>query len=119
MREPPTTGPLVARDGAVLVDAGRCPALHRALRRDAERRRLEREEWARVCEMRRAGDLDAADKLARKILGVQGPPMTEEVKAKLRAHNEAHREEIRERARLRRIARRRTIEMLGAARRRR
>lgn len=104
-----TTGPLLNKDGTVAVDAARFPSLHRALSRISNE---QREGWTRVAAMRRAGDLDSADRLARKLLGVQGPPMSEETKAKLREYNETHKEEIQERRRQESEVRRRTLDIL-------
>ena len=111
--------PLISSDGRVLVDPVKYPALHRTLEAGVRRLREGRAEWARVAELRAAGDADAADRLARKLLGVQGPPMTEEKKAELREWREAHKEEIAERAKQKRLLRRRTMAMLATGRRRR
>jgi CHASE3 domain sensor protein len=75
----------------VTVDPKKCPTLARCLARG---RAVEDKEWAHVVELRRAGKDDAAGRLAKKLLGIQGPPMTEEVKEKLRQYNEEHKEEI-------------------------
>ena len=112
-------GPLIASDGRVLVDARKCPALHRALEASARWLREERAEWVRVAELRVAGQSETADRVARKLLGVQGPPMPEEKKAELREWREAHKEEIAERAKLKRLLRRRTLALLTTGRRRR
>ena len=119
MKKGRDAGPLIGPDGRVLVDAGKCHALHRALEAGTRRLREERTEWARVAELRAAGDAGAADRLARKLLGVQGPPMTEEKKAELREWREAHKEEIAERAKQKRLLRRRTMALLATGRRRR
>jgi CHASE3 domain sensor protein len=97
------------------VDPVKCPTLHAALKR-AELRYLD-EGWARVVQLRREGNQDAADRLVRKLLGVQGPPMSEETKEKLRLWNEEHKEEIQERKRTEREIRRRTIALLTTGRR--
>lgn len=104
-----TGGPLFKKDGTPAVDPVTCPTLYRALARCRDR---QREGWGRVVELRSAGEADAADRLVRKLLGVQGPPMTEETKEKLRAYNEAHKEEIKQRAQQRRDVRRRTLALL-------
>lgn len=91
------------------VNPVKCPHLYAALQRGQGR---QYEGWARVVELRRSGQEDAAGRLVRKLLGVQGPPMPEEVKEKLRRYNEEHRDEIRER-RLQAVAtRRRTLALL-------
>jgi hypothetical protein len=72
-----------------------------------------------VVVLRRAGSQDEADRLVRRIMGIQGPPMTEEKKAELRAWGEAHKDEIREKRRMRILTRRRTLELLAAGTRRR
>lgn len=111
--------PLIGPDGRVLVDARECPALHRALEAGARRLREGRAEWARVAELREAGEAESANRLAAKLLGVQGPPMTEEKKAELREWREAHKDEIAERAKQKRLLRRRTMALLTTGRRRR
>jgi hypothetical protein len=73
------------------VDPKKSPTLARCLARG---RAVEDKEWSRVVEFRRQGKDDSADRLAKKLLGVQGPPMTEETKAKLRRYSEEHKEEI-------------------------
>lgn len=74
--------------------------------------------WTKVVELRASGEEDAAGRLVRKILGVQGPVMDEETKEALRAWREAHKEEIKERDRRKRGIRARTLELLAAGRRR-
>jgi phosphoglycerate-specific signal transduction histidine kinase len=59
-----------------------------------------RDPWGRVVELRAAGKDDTAGRVAKKLLGVQGPPMTEEVKEKLRRHNDEHKEEIERRRKI-------------------
>lgn len=76
------------------VNPKKCPTLARCLARG---RVLEEQTWGKVVELRRAGKDDAAARLVKKFLGVQGPPMSEETKAKLKAYNEAHKEEIKRR----------------------
>jgi hypothetical protein len=93
------------------IDPVKCPRLHAAIKR-TEERGGSREGWARVVAFRAAGDQDAADRLVRKLLGVQGPPMSEETKAKLREYNEAHREEIKARRAQEREVRERTLALL-------
>lgn len=108
---------LLRRDGTVAVDPVRCPTLHRALERMVARRKAAGGGWARVVEFRAAGDMNAADRLVRKLLGVQGPPMSEETKAKLRAYEEEHREDIRLRRKQRQEVRRRTVALLTTGKR--
>ncbi len=57
----------------------------------------DRETWRKVAELRRAGDSDAAERLARRAMGIKSEPMSEETKEKLRAWKEAHADEIAER----------------------
>lgn len=97
------------------VNPEKCPHLYAALRR-AEVRYID-EGWARVIELRRSGQEGAADRLVRKLLGVQGPPMSEETKEKLRRWNEEHAEEIRARKQQERETRQRTIALLTTGRR--
>lgn len=105
-----TRTPLFNADGTVAVDPARCPTLHRALSRPRED--AGRAGWAQVVELRRAGEEDAAGRLVRKLLGVQGPPMSEETKEKLRQYNLDHKEEIKERHRTQREVRERTLALL-------
>lgn len=91
------------------IDPMKCPTLYAALRRGTERIR---EGWARVAELRREGKDDSAGRLARKLLGVQGEPMSEETKEKLRRYNEEHKEEIQARREQEREVRRRTLALL-------
>lgn len=109
-----TVGPLFKQDGTPAVDPATCPTLYRALARCSGQ---QREGWGRVVELRRAGESDAADRLVRKLLGVQGPPMSEETKEKLRAYNEAHKDEIKQRKQQARDVRRRTVALLTTGRR--
>lgn len=97
------------------VDPVKCPSLYAALKR-AEVRYID-EGWARVAEFRRTGQDGAADRLVRKLLGVQGPPMSEETKEKLRLYNEEHKDEIKERKQQEREIRQRTIALLTTGRR--
>lgn len=90
-------GPLV-QGGRIMVDAKRCPRLHAALERGLERTRGA---WKRVVDLRMAGDIEKASRVADRLLGVQGPPMPDEVKAKLRQYAEEHKDEIAAKRRLR------------------
>ncbi|MGH8898800.1 MAG: hypothetical protein ACRDZ4_17705 [Egibacteraceae bacterium] len=112
-------GPLVGPGLANLVDAQRYPALHATVERRLESAREERGQWQRIAELRREGQVEAAERLARKLLGIQGPPMTEEKKEELRAWKEAHKEEIRQRKEQQRSVRERTLALLTTGRRRR
>ena len=98
------------------VNAKKCPHLHAALVREESR---SRDGWVRVVELRRAGQDDAAGRLVRKLLGIQGPPMSKETKEKLRQYNLEHKEEIRERRHQEVEVRRRTIAMLTNVKRKR
>jgi hypothetical protein len=112
-------GPLFNRDGSVAVDAKKYPTLHRALSRShAAVDGMGRAGWGRVVELRRAGEADAAGRLVRKLLGIQGLPMSEETKEKLRQYNEEHKDEIKERRQQQVQVRRRTIALLTTGRRR-
>jgi len=81
--------------GQVQVDPKTCPTLHRSL--VAGLTLLNG--WQEVVELRAQGKDDSADRLARKLMGVQSEPMSEETKAKLREYAEAHKDEITERRR--------------------
>lgn len=109
-----TRTPLIV-NGAVMVDPKRCPILHRCLTLMLERGRGQ---WAKVVELRASGEMDAADRAARKAMGIVPEPMSEEAKEKLREYNETHKEEIRERAKFKRMAQRRTRAIMAAPRRR-
>jgi len=104
---------LFDRDGTVKVDAQKCPHLYRALVRG---RAMVRDDWKRVVELRQAGQADEADRLVRRLLGVQGPPMSEEKKAELRAWKEEHKDEIKEREKQKREVRQRTVALLKTRR---
>jgi len=112
-----STGPLIVR-GVPAVDPQRCPTLHRALTRMLERQR-EQGDWSRVVELRAKGDLDAADRVARRAMGIMPEPMSEEAKEKLRLYREEHVEEIKDRAKLKRTIRARTRAIMVAPKRRR
>lgn len=49
------------------------------------RKRAERAGWVRHLEAIDAGLFSKADRIARRLLGIRGRPMTAEVKARLRA----------------------------------
>lgn len=109
---------LISNHGEVLVDPKRCPALHRAMTRAGERVRKARAAWQRVVDARREGHDETADRIAAKLMGIQGPPMSEEKKQELRAYYEAHKEEIAARRRAKAAAKKRMKEVLKARRRR-
>lgn len=96
------------------VDPVKCPRLHAALEREQARRS---DGWAKVAQLRREGSDCAAQRLIRKLLGVQGEPMSEETKQKLREYSEEHKEEIEERKQQEREIHKRTIALLTAGRR--
>jgi len=73
-----TTGPLLSKAGEVLVDPKKFPTLHRSLRRGLERFH---DGWERVVRLRKKG---GGRRLVRKLLGIKGEPMSEEVKERLR-----------------------------------
>jgi len=97
------------------VNPEKCPHLYAALRR-AEVRYID-DGWARVTELRRTGQDGAAARLTRKLLGVKGPPMSDEQKEERRRYNEEHKEERKEKAKQKREIRRRTITLLTTGRR--
>ena len=75
-------------------------------------------DWGKVMEARRAGNDETASRIARKLLGIQGPPMTEETKEKLRLYQEEHAEEIKARRAIAASARRRLRQVTKPSRRR-
>ena len=103
---------LVSRDGKVLVDGKRFPSLYRALERGAVHVRNTRADWERVANFRQKGQNEKADRLAKKLIGVTGPPMTAEAKQWLRDYREEHADEIKDRAQRRREVQRRTRELM-------
>jgi hypothetical protein len=103
----------------VLVDARKYPALHRGLEAGARRLREDRAGWARVVELRGRGEVESAHRLAAKLMGVQGPPMDEETKERLRQYKAEHKDEIKQREQQRRDVRERTLALLATGRRRR
>jgi hypothetical protein len=52
--------------------------------------------WVKVVEAREEGSDHKANLIIRKLLGVS-KPMSEEIKAKLRKHNQEHQEDIKQR----------------------
>lgn len=74
-----------------------------------------REAWREVAELRRKGDSDAADRAARKAMGIKGEPMSEETKEKLRAWKEAHAQEIADRKALEAATKARTRAIMKPA----
>lgn len=73
-------------------------------------------DWARVTLLRQKGEDQAAERLARKLLGVKGEPMSEEAKEKLRIYKEEHAEEIKAREELKRTTRKRLEVLIAPAR---
>lgn len=106
---------LYRQDGTVAVDPLKYPALYRTISRARER---DREKWRCVVALRAEGKEGAADRLLRKILGTQGPPMSDEKKAALAAYKEAHKDEIKLRLKQKRETRQRTLALLTTGRRR-
>ena len=88
LQQTETNGRLIVQ-GQVAVDGAKFPALRRALERGRDLAAKERDGWARVAELRRAGQGQAADRLVKDLLGVKGDPMPEDVKAVLRAKRAA------------------------------
>lgn len=107
---------LFSKDGRVLVDPTKCPTLHRSLVRSNGQAR---EGWAKVVELRAAGQDDAAARLVRRLLGVHGEPMSEEKKEEMRRWKEEHKDEIKERKRTELEIRKRTLALLKTGRRNR
>lgn len=70
-------------------------------------------DWARVSLLRQKGEDNAAERLARRLLGIRGEPMSEEAKEKLRVYKEEHAEEIKAREEIKKSARKR-LEVLVA-----
>jgi hypothetical protein len=97
----------VGRGGVNLVSPTRYRHLHAALERGLRIAQAERARWGRVVSLRAGGVDGQAERLARKLLGVQGPPMTQETRAKLREYAKAHREDIAARNRQKRLLKRR------------
>lgn len=58
--------------------------------------------WQEVINLRLEGQLEAAAKKARKLMGIKSEPMAEETKEQLRKHYEEHKEEIEERKKMER-----------------
>lgn len=104
-RHPAAAAPLLNQDGSVAVDPKRCPTLYRSLKCGMA---LTREGWGKVVTLRAEHQNDAADRMARKLLGC-AEPMSEEAKAKLKAYNEAHKEEITQRRKEKREMRKRLL----------
>jgi hypothetical protein len=109
-----TRGPLLKKDGTVAVDPLRCPTLYRVLTQMVEREDGQGA-WAKVVELRAKGELDAAERAAKRAMGIKGEPMDEETKAKLRVYEAEHKEEIAARRRTRRIERKGQMRIAAAA----
>lgn len=106
---------LFTPEGKILVSKRRFPRLYAALDRGLEAWRKYHHDWERVAELRAKGRGDTADRIARRLLGVQGPPMSDEDKARLRQYAVDHADEIRERREQKKRLRRRTMELLKKA----
>ncbi len=104
--------PLIDRDGNVLVSKRKYPSLHRSLQQGAAPYRKERADWLRVSTLRAKGRPEQAQRIARRLMGIEGPPMSEEVKAKLKQYNLEHADEIRQRREQKAALRHRTKEIL-------
>lgn len=74
--------------------------------------------WQKVAELKEEGRDKSASRLAKRILGIQGPAMTEETRERLEEYRRTHKEEIREKRLQRTAVRRRTLEVLAAGPRR-
>ena len=105
---------LFNNDGQVLVSQRKYPHLHRALEAGLKDYRKDRVDWERVSTLRQKGKTETAYRIARRILGVQGPPMTEETKAKLRQYGIDNADAIAERRKQRQLLRKRTKELTKA-----
>lgn len=75
----------------------------------------DRAAWTKVAELRRAGDGDAADRLARRAMGIKSEPMSEETKEKLRLWKEEHAAEIQARKDLDALTKARTRAIMKPA----
>lgn len=102
--------PLVV-GGKVNVSAKRCPHLYAALQRGLDR---VRGGWARVVDLRRQGRVDTAARVAARLMGVKGEPMTEEARARVQEYREAHKDEIAAKRKAKAAAQRRLREVVGA-----
>ena len=107
--------PLIDRDGTINVLQAKCPALYRALVRSAAASAKTRFQWERVMHLKREGHSDQGDRLAKRLLGVKGEPMSEETKEKLRQYQEEHKGEIKVRQEVKRDVRRRTKVLLASS----
>lgn len=108
---------LLSREGRVLVDRKKYPTLHRSLEAGAAKVRAERQKWAHVLELRGRGKRATAERVAKRLLGIKGPPMSEEKKAELRRWKEEHREEIKERRQQKAAFKKRVQQLARAPRR--
>jgi hypothetical protein len=72
-------------------------------------------DWGRVMKLRQQGESHAADRLARKLLGIRGEPMDEETKEKLRRWKEEHAAQIKVRDEIRRAAQKRQKVLMAPA----
>ena len=90
-----STSTRCVRGGVVAVDPKKCPTLYRSLMKGLALSNG----WQEVVILRAAGKDDSADRVARKLMGVESKTMSEETKAKLREYAETHKDEITERRR--------------------
>ena len=51
-------------------------------------------DWAKVVEARRAGNIDTADRIARRAMGVKAPPMSDADRERLKQYQAEHGPEI-------------------------
>lgn len=87
------------------------PNLSAATERGNALLQQDKDNWQKVIDLKAEGKDGSADRLIRKIFGIQ-EPMSEEAKEKLRLWNLEHKEEIAERAKQKREFERRTKELL-------
>jgi len=92
-------------------DAQKYPYLAAATDRGNALVQKNKDDWKRVIELKAAGKEGSADRLVRKIFGIQ-EPMTEEDKEKLRIYNADHAEEIKQRKEERKALKARTLELI-------
>lgn len=103
---------LFDRDGNVLVSKRQYPSLHRSLQQGVGPYRRERADWLRVATLRTKGRPEQAQRIARRLMGIEGPPMNDEDKARLRQYAVDHVDEIKARREQKAALRRRTKELL-------
>lgn len=62
-----------------------------------------RQGWAKIIELKKMGNGASADRLAKKLMGIEPDPMSEEDKETMRLYREEHREELRQKAKNKRL----------------